>query len=408
MNRDELQEKYASYLLDEGNLIAAWATSTGKSLIAIKALDRLYDINPEFKALLVVAETEHKNNWRKEFIKFLGEERTNTLLSNITVICYASLKNYRNTEWDVLICDEGHHIMSDLRISVLRTIKAKRVLILSATLNKETVKTLESLFGRFNITRVSLQKSIDNKYVPKPIIHCIALELDNKNPTETVEYNWGKKGRILADWSERFKFLKEKNRFKGYTIVFKCTQREKYDHICEKYNYWKNIYMHNPGNIGIKNRWLQLGSQRKRYLGELKTKLVKPLLDSLRSSNIRFLCFCTSIKQAEKLGGSSAVSSRNSKSFQVIEDFNMKRIDELFAVGMLTEGVSLTDIQVGVIVQLDGNERLFLQKFGRSLRAENPEQYIFYFKDTRDVEYLNKALKDINPKYVKYDRHSYQ
>ena len=154
MNRDQPQEKYASYLLDEGNLIAAWATSTGKSLIAIKALDKLSDRNPDFKALLVVAETEHKNNWRKEFIKFLGEEKTNTLLSNITVICYASLKNYRNTEWDVLICDEGHHIMSDLRISVLKTIKAKRVLILSATLNKEKVRNLERLFERYNIKRL--------------------------------------------------------------------------------------------------------------------------------------------------------------------------------------------------------------------------------------------------------------
>lgn len=407
MNREELQEQCSNYLLDEGNLIAAWATSTGKSLIAIKALDKLYERNPFFKALLVVAETEHKNNWRKEFIKFLGEEKTNTLLSNITVICYASLKNYRNTEWDVLIFDEGHHVMSELRIAILKTLKAERVLILSATLNKETVKTLESLFGRFNITRISLQKAIDSRYVPKPVIHCIALELDNKNRIETVEFNWGNKGRILADWNERFDFLRKKNCFKGYTIEFKCTQREKYDYICEEYNYWKNIYMHNPGNIGIKNRWLQLGALRKRYLGELKTLLVKPFLDSLRERSIRFLCFCTSIKQAEKLGGSSAISSKNPKSFAIIEDFNNERIDELFAVGMLTEGVSLHNIQIGVIIQLDGNERLFLQKFGRSLRAENPEQYIFYFKNTRDVEYLNKALKDIDPKYVRYDRYPY-
>ena len=85
---------------------------------------------------------------------------------------------------------------------------------------------------------------------------------------------------------------------------------------------------------------------------------------------------------------------------EIIDKFNNKEIDNLFAVGMLKEGMNLNDIQVGIIVQLDGQEISFIQKFGRTLRAESPIQYIIYYRGTRDEEYLNKALESINKDYI--------
>ena len=67
---------------------------------------------------------------------------------------------------------------------------------------------------------------------------------------------------------------------------------------------------------------------------------------------------------------------------------------------MIQEGQNLVDIEVGVIIQLDGQERAFVQKSGRAMRAEEPVLFILYYKNTRDEEYLNKALEDINPEYV--------
>lgn len=110
--------------------------------------------------------------------------------------------------------------------------------------------------------------------------------------------------------------------------------------------------------------------------------------------------FCTSIEQAEQLGGQNAIHSKRADSLQIIEDFNRKRINNLFAVGMLQEGQNLTDIEVGIIVQLDGQERAFIQKFGRSLRAEDPIQFIFYYENTRDTEYLRNVLEGVNKKYI--------
>ena len=51
--------------------------------------------------------------------------------------------------------------------------------------------------------------------------------------------------------------------------------------------------------------------------------------------------------------------------------------------------------------QMELKELLF-KKFGRSLRAENPIQYILYFKNTKDEEYLKNILEGIDvPTYTK-------
>lgn len=39
----------------------------------------------------------------------------------------------------------------------------------------------------------------------------------------------------------------------------------------------------------------------------------------------------------------------------------------------------------------------------RMYRSEKPLIYIFYYKGTRDEEYLQKALEGINEEYVEYE-----
>ena len=67
---------------------------------------------------------------------------------------------------------------------------------------------------------------------------------------------------------------------------------------------------------------------------------------------------------------------------------------------MLQEGQNLVNIQAGIIIQLDGQERTFIQRFGRAMRANSPVQYIFYYRNTRDEEYLKDALQGIDKEYI--------
>ena len=237
----------------------------------------------------------------------------------------------------------------------------------------------------------------------EPKIKLIPLELNNTVYSETIIEEWGKKDKRLTAtciYADRWKFLRDKKTVPNGKLIIQCTQKQKYDYLCEKFEFYKKRYMCNR-NEALKNKWLQIGSQRKVYLGLLKTQVAKEVLKKLKKK--RFICFCTNINQAEALGGNNAIHSKKKGNLEIINKFNEGKINSLFAVGMLQEGMNLNDIQAGVIIQLDGEERAFIQKFGRTLRADTPEQYIIYFKNTRDEEYLQKALENIDDKYIKRD-----
>lgn len=270
------------------------------------------------------------------------------------------------------------------------------------------VGALNQSFGKFTINRLSMQDAIDKGFLPEPKVICIPLELERFKRTETIEMDLrtaksGDKGIIKDIWSNKWKYLRNRKVYAGYVLQFSCTQKEKYDYINEQFDYWKGQYFRNQGNIRLKNKWLQYGSIRKRFLGELKTKEAEKLCIKLNKKGKRFICFCSSIKQAEFLGGGNCIHSKKNGVKEVISAFNLGKTDAIFAVGMLQEGQNLNNIQAGIIVQLDGEERGFIQKFGRSLRAKDPVQYILYYENTRDEEYLDRALENIDKDYVIYE-----
>lgn len=408
-SRDNLQRAAFDQLLTYKRLVLKWGTSTGKSRVGVLAAQHIINnCRGTPKVLIMVAETSHKENWRQEFIKFLGEEESEKILRYITFECYASIAKHKDSLWHLIIFDEAHHLKSELRQAVLETIGAEYVLALSATLPESVLNILSQTFGSFKQSNVTLQNAIDAGYISEPKIICIALELERFKRNRTIVFDWRTKkvryrGELHDIWSNRWKYLKNKKKLQGFTIHLSCTQKEEYEYIDEQFKYWKGVYLRNPGNEVLKNKWLQWGSKRKRFLGELKTGKALEIVERLRAENKRFICFCSSIAQAQCLHDELSIHSHNPLSLKIIDLFNKKEINELFAVGMLQEGQNLTDIQAGIIIQLDGEERGFIQKFGRTLRAESPVQYILYYKNTRDEEYLEKALEGMNKNYITYE-----
>lgn len=395
MTRNELQREAVETLLRDKRLILQWATSLGKGTMAVKAVDR---IRPE-KTLLVVAETAHKKNWKDEFIKFnVGE-----LFNSLTVECYASLKNYRDTSWDLIIFDEAHHLGSELRTDILESLKAERVLALSATLSDASLlSSLESTFGEFKFSKIDFQEAIDRGFLPQPKIFLIPLILDDSTRNQVVVEEWGrseKRVKLECTYPQRWNYLKNKKTlYPNASLIIHCTALEKYCYLSAQFEFWKKRYF-SLRNEAIKNKWLQYGLKRKVFLGSLKTGKARQLINSFGDK--KFICFCTNVEQAIELGGENAIHYKNKETAEVISSFNEDERKALFAVGMLQEGQNLTNIEIGVIIQLDGKERPFIQKFGRSMRAEDPVQYIFYFRDTKDEEYLNNVMEGINKDYIK-------
>lgn len=396
MTREELNSEAMQLLKTNNNIAIQAATGVGKSKIAI---DLCYEMAQKEKAplriLLVVAEVAHINNWNDEFDKW-----NRSFEGTIKIICYASLKKYRDTSWDVIIFDEAHHLGSALRMDVFESLSAKYRIFLSATLKDNFISALEQICGTIGIIKMGLQEAFDADVLPEPKIKLIELKLNNKDYNQTIVEEWGNKERAktaVCVYRDRWKYLRDKKKIRDGKLIIRCTEQQKYDYLCEQFEYYKRRFMLTR-NEAIKNKWLQWGSKRKVYLGELKTETAEKLLRQLRTK--RLICFCTNIEQANKLGGFNAVHSKKKDSLDIINKFNNKKTNSLYAVGMLQEGVNLNDIQVGIIIQLDGEERAFIQKFGRTLRADSPEQYIIYIKGTRDEEYLKNALENIDEKYI--------
>ena len=399
MTREELQVQSLSLIKRSNRVALQWCTGLGKSKIAIRMANYLADKEFEeygkpLNVLLVVAEIAHKFNWKEEI------DRWKLKTDNVVMECYASLKKYRNSYWDLIIFDEAHHLGSDLRMDVLTELHAQNIILLSATLPDQVMQAVTEVFGEFVTSKVTLKEAIEWGILPQPKVYLIPLTLDSTYPNCTIIEEWGKKEKRVTykcKFHERWEYLKNKDKYPNVTLEISCTQQQKYDYLSDQFEYWRSQFFRTRQEF-IKNKWLQVGSKRKRFLGESKTQAVRLLLYKIQ--NRRFICFCTSIEQAELLGGKNAIHSKKDNSLDIIDDFNTKKIDNLFAVGMLQEGQNLPNIEAGVIVQLDGQERAFVQKFGRSLRATDPIQFIFYYKDTKDTEYLKNVLEGINEEYI--------
>lgn len=396
MTREELHIQTSELIKTNKRIALQWCTGLGKSRAAIEMANYIQDKEKEgnIKILLVVAENAHKDNWKKELIKW-------GLKSNdITIECYASLPKYKESWWDLIIFDEAHHLGTDLKIDILSGIITEYVILLSATLTDTLIQVLTRIFGEFKISKVSLKEAIDEGMLPQPKVFLIPLKLNSTIYNCTITEEWGDKDKRVTykcTYPQRWEFIRNKRKYPNVTLHISCTQLQKYTYLTEQFEYWKNSYMRSRQEY-MKNKWLQAGSQRKRFLGNIKTEYVKILLKKLQRK--RLICFCASIEQADYLGKDKSIHSKKSNSLEIINAFNNKEINRLFAVGMLQEGQNLEGIQAGIIVQLDNAERAFIQKFGRTIRADSPQQYIFYYENTRDIDYLENVFEGVDEIYI--------
>lgn len=358
--RDLLQQEAAKKLKNCKRLACMWATGCGKSNVALKFLAD----NPDLRTLILVPETNNIQNWAAEFEKF------DVPMLGVDIICYASLHKYEGTEWDLLVVDEAPHADTDLKSELLSTIKAEYVLALGAVITDEEMLTLRSVFGDFIIHKISLQHAIRSGILPPPQVYVLHMKLDDKE--------------------RKFWFMGKTYTEKGLYDVYQKEVKKAYNAYNAQPVAWRKITMK------------QAGAQRKRFLGERKEDAISRVCKSLELKGLRFLCFCSSIDQANKLGGDHAFTSKTPKSAAVLEKFNNHEINSLYVVGKLIEGQNLNDIHCGVIGQIGNSNRITVQECGRILRSEKPVIYVPVFDDTKDESFLYTLTNNIPKEYIKH------
>lgn len=288
----------------------------------------------------------------------------------MTIICYASLKNYVHTSWDLIVYDEAPHVDTYLRTAIIATIKSERVLALGAVVTEEEQNVLETTYGHFAQTRIGLSLGIKMGLLPAPEVRICHMSLNDE--------------------------------YRGYMYKGKqYTALGKYQALDDDVHAAADAYNTNSTTVN-KRRMQMLGIQRKRFLGELKSDAIRFLCRELSKQDKRYLCFCSSVKQASQLGKDSAFTSKTPKSMKVLEKFNNHEINSLYVVGKLIEGQNLKDIDCGIIGQIGGTERISIQQCGRIMRSDKPVIFIPVFDGTKDEAFVTTLTSSIEDKYIKH------
>lgn len=398
MNRNEIQENACRLILDNDHVVLEWPTGLGKTRASCMIMEALSEKKREaglltpLKVLILVPEVILKENWTEELKKWMPDD-----LMDMEILCYNSMYRRTDQRYDLLICDELHHIGSEKRLDILGELDFYKFLGLSATIGQELKDTLGLLMPDIIIDSIPMREAMEEGIIPDPEIVLVPLDLDDL-PEETIVIERGKKEkRITLRCKYREMGIYNTKMYPNARLEITCSAKEAYEYWNFQTSYWKEKYTHFAAEH-IKTKWLRAGLQRKRIMGTLKTKAARELIGMLEG--MRFICFCTDIRQADELH-ENAIHSKKDNPREMIEKYNRGEINSLFAVGMLQEGHNLKDTEIGIMIQLDGEPRGFIQKVGRIIRGKNPVIYILYIKGTRDEGFLMQALVNVNKEKIR-------
>ena len=402
--RNKIQKNAVELSNKNRFLCLEWCTGTGKTKAALDIVTNILKTNPKAKGYLICKESTHKKNWFEDIKK---HKKTKAGKAMKTIL-YASLKSQKEPA-DFVVLDECH-ALTPFRIKHLRNIlqRGTRLIFLSATISDEKKSLMIGLCKKIYFDTIDLNMAFEMKLLPEPelVVHRINLN-DQIVNGKLWEYTARKaKGNITKYCSHSDMYAAMKKYPKEVGIICQGTEKETYDALTKQMNYYYelSVDMNVPFKVrvGCRNKYLNIASSRKKFIAEVKTQTVKDLVREFRLDRSRFICFTGSIKQVKEIGSDSSVHSKNSdeKNQWLIDCFNSMECSELFAVKMLREGVNLTQIERGIITQLDSEIGSFFQMLGRCLRHEFPEMHLLVVQDTQDEVYFKNSMKNFNEKYI--------
>lgn len=369
--KDKVQKEIVELYKTNPFFIQEIATGGGKSWGTIKCIN---ESKSRKKWLILVPEIAQIENFKKEFYNSGYEKLLESKVEDI--ICYASFKNYKETSLNIVLNEVQH--LSDERFNILKSIKYDSILADSATIPNDIREKLNKLEDNWYIYHIPIKEAVSLGLVPKPSVYTISLDINNFNE----KYEW-----------------------KDSKKIKKGDAKQYYNYLTDNINFWSRKYKVE------KQKWqyiklMQLGSQRKRFISTLKTNKAQELIDKFEKEGRKYIVFCGSIDQVNKLGKKYALHSKIApkKRKELINKFNNNEINKLFVKGMLIEGMTLSRLDTILVIQLDKgeeNESLkAIQMCGRSLRSENPEMYILYIKNSMDYQYLQNTIDAIGQEFL--------
>lgn len=365
-NRDELQKQARDAWYKNGcRGTISGSVGFGKTWVAIDIHNELWFSG--LKTLLVTPTIVlHEVNWKTEYEKAQCE----VLYHTLDRACYVSLFKYNPNDYDLIILDEAHSISKANYEEFLRFINPEKTKVLALTGTPPKKGQKKDWFDAcFPVVFSSdINSSADSGIVNEFVVNVLLVDLDNH------------KKNIAAG---------------SKTKPFMTTERGSYDYWTHKVE--TAIYRGTQKDV----QWMSLS--RKRFLENLESRMTwaKKIRDSFLKSK-KSIIFAPTIEKAKLLCKDAIHSKVNGA--QLLEDFKNDKIKMLSSVRMLNEGVTLPNLEAGLICKLDSTDKTVFQQIGRLLRNPNgvSQIYIIVYRDTVEHRYLNQALQSISKERINY------
>ena len=365
------------------NILCVLPTGYGKSKLA---LDILKGYN---KILIVVPRLVLIDSWKDEIVKWCAEHDV------ISFVTYNSLHKKVTEEYDGVIYDECHHL-SDRCLDIIPNIKTKKRVFLSATVSMTLRFALRNIYKDLACFAVRIREAIEDKVLPDPEVLLYPLELDDTINRQQIIINPKASKTIVIDFNKGgAKYLQMRN--VKEKVIINCTDKMYSNHLNTQILKYKNLYYRTHKQVFM-HSWQRLCLERLKYLSNIKTNIVKQILNQYKDK--RTLTLCNSIEQTEQLG-TYCIHSKNKEAMDILDKFNNGEINHITACDMLNEGINLVNCEIGIFANLNGSETRTLQRIGRLLRHEHPKLIIPYYIHTREEEIVEEMKQNYNKDLIK-------
>lgn len=412
--KDKIQQKALQTHRDFGGFSTlALCTGAGKSRCAILRAVEIVEQNPNARILLACFTTDQRDNvWRLEF----NEWGYSHIYENNVVerVCYVSLGKVLNQEFDFVILDEEHHL-TESTIPFFETCNIKSIMGLTATppsdqFKKEFIDTIAPISFVYPV-----EQGIKDGVVAPYEISIVYTELEKYlktvtagsklkpfKQTELSAYTYW--DGVFTEKGAEIKELESALYELGWSLDYEKygnkqlaegINKEKVDKLLKKVGF-------------IKSQYMKAMSKRTNiiYNSYHKTRIGKRLVSEFCNDNNRYLFFAGSIAQSEEILPGKTYNSESTKDafnrFMNLED-NM-----LCAVRGLNEGTNISELDFGIILQMNSKELDIIQRIGRVIRVRDGHVgkiIIVCVKDTRDEGWMKRAISGMK-KFISIKEYS--
>ena len=380
-------DAYKAWVKNNYTGVFAMATGTGKTITSLNCLLNIYKEQNNYRAIILVPSIALLNQWEEEVKSFnfknilkVGggnnwEKELATYVSNFTwgikddliiISTYGSfvtskfLKYFNKIDKELLlIADEAHNLGANNIKSKLSKLKSVKKIGLSATPKRiydiEGTDALNDFFNdsppytySFDMERALNEGFLtEYKYFPK------IVELNENEFEEYIEISKKllkffdfEKGQFKKDPIVEILLLKRKNiihkatnKIACFKTILKELKRE------DKLSY---VFAYIPEGYSLDEN------------------------DEPERIMDKFILAGASVCPELKI---NSYTSDESNLKDLLRGFSEGRIDLLYAMKMLDEGVDVPRAEVGIFCSSTGNPRQFIQRRGRLLRKHSKKSY---------------------------------